>query len=127
MSVCQRVIRVAGGAGGVQGAPIEAGQQIGTVKVMLDGAVVAQAPLVAREAVEQAFGKALGLYPSKRGRHQLGLGRTALRRFPVSREKPGGNDQPHAHIGNRIRVFSKNQDSSYDGEHHFRVAEWRCG
>ena len=35
-------------------APIEAGQQIGTVKVMLDGAVVAQAPLVAREAVEQA-------------------------------------------------------------------------
>ena len=35
-------------------APIDAGQQIGTVKVMLDGAVVAQAPLVAREAVEQA-------------------------------------------------------------------------
>ena len=26
MSVCQRVIRVAGGAGGVQGAPIETGQ-----------------------------------------------------------------------------------------------------
>ena len=35
-------------------APIEAGQQIGTVKVMLDGAVVAQAPLVAKDAVEQA-------------------------------------------------------------------------
>ena len=35
-------------------APIEAGQAIGTVKVSLDGEVVAQAPLVAREAVEQA-------------------------------------------------------------------------
>ena len=35
-------------------APIEAGQQIGTVKVELDGKVVAEAPLVALEAVEQA-------------------------------------------------------------------------
>jgi len=35
-------------------APIEAGQEIGTVKVALDGEVVAQAPLVALEAVEQA-------------------------------------------------------------------------
>ncbi len=35
-------------------APIAAGQQIGTVKVTLDGQVVAQAPLVAVSAVEEA-------------------------------------------------------------------------
>ena len=35
-------------------APIKKGQQIGTVKVTLDGKVVAQAPLVAIEAVEEA-------------------------------------------------------------------------
>ena len=35
-------------------APIEAGQAIGTVKVSLDGEVVAQAPLVAIGAVEEA-------------------------------------------------------------------------
>ena len=35
-------------------APIEAGQEIGMVKVTLDGEVVAQAPLVAQEAVAQA-------------------------------------------------------------------------
>ncbi|MCW4455563.1 D-alanyl-D-alanine carboxypeptidase [Flavobacterium sp. MXW15] len=35
-------------------APIAAGQQVGTVKVSLDGKVVAQAPLVAVAAVEQA-------------------------------------------------------------------------
>ena len=35
-------------------APIAKGQQIGTVKVSLDGKVVAQAPLVAIEAVEEA-------------------------------------------------------------------------
>ncbi len=34
-------------------APIEAGQQIGTVKVALDGQVLAQAPLVAVSAVEE--------------------------------------------------------------------------
>jgi D-alanyl-D-alanine carboxypeptidase (penicillin-binding protein 5/6) len=35
-------------------APLEKGQAIGTVKVMLDGKVIAQRPLVATEAVEQA-------------------------------------------------------------------------
>ena len=35
-------------------APIEAGQEIGSVKIALDGEVVAQAPLVALEAVEEA-------------------------------------------------------------------------
>lgn len=35
-------------------APIRKGQKIGTVKVMLDGKLVAQRPLVALEAVEQA-------------------------------------------------------------------------
>lgn len=35
-------------------APIAAGQQIGTVKVSLDGQVVAEAPLVAANAVEEA-------------------------------------------------------------------------
>jgi D-alanyl-D-alanine carboxypeptidase (penicillin-binding protein 5/6) len=35
-------------------APLEKGQAIGTVKVMLDGEVIAQRPLVAIEAVEQA-------------------------------------------------------------------------
>ena len=35
-------------------APFTAGQQIGTVKVSLDGKVVAEAPLVAVAAVEQA-------------------------------------------------------------------------
>jgi D-alanyl-D-alanine carboxypeptidase (penicillin-binding protein 5/6) len=35
-------------------APIAKGQEIGTVKVMLDGKVVAQRPLVALEAVEEA-------------------------------------------------------------------------
>ena len=34
-------------------APIAKGQKIGTVKVMLDGKVVAQRPLVALNAVEQ--------------------------------------------------------------------------
>ncbi|MCR6663265.1 MAG: D-alanyl-D-alanine carboxypeptidase [Luteimonas sp.] len=35
-------------------APIEQGQAVGTVKVMLDGEVIAERPLVALEAVEQA-------------------------------------------------------------------------
>ncbi|ASR45037.1 serine-type D-Ala-D-Ala carboxypeptidase [Xanthomonas citri pv. mangiferaeindicae] len=35
-------------------APIEKGQQIGTVRVVLDGKVIAQRPLVALEAVEEA-------------------------------------------------------------------------
>ncbi|WP_066098019.1 D-alanyl-D-alanine carboxypeptidase family protein [Xanthomonas massiliensis] len=35
-------------------APVKAGQQIGTVKVTLDGQVVAQAPLVAVQAVDEA-------------------------------------------------------------------------
>lgn len=35
-------------------APIEVGQELGTVKVELDGKVIAQAPLVALEAVEKA-------------------------------------------------------------------------
>ena len=34
-------------------APITKGQKIGTVKVMLDGKVVAQRPLVALNAVEE--------------------------------------------------------------------------
>jgi D-alanyl-D-alanine carboxypeptidase (penicillin-binding protein 5/6) len=34
-------------------APITAGQQIGTVKVSLDGKVIAEAPLVAVQAVEE--------------------------------------------------------------------------
>ena len=36
------------------GADVRAGQQIGTVKVTLDGKVIAEAPLVAVAAVEQA-------------------------------------------------------------------------
>ena len=35
-------------------APIEQGQAIGTVRVMLDGEVVAQRPLIALQAVERA-------------------------------------------------------------------------
>jgi len=35
-------------------APIEKGQQIGTVRVELDGKVIAERPLVALEAVEEA-------------------------------------------------------------------------
>ena len=35
-------------------APIAKGQRIGTVKVMFDGKLIAQAPLVAQEAVEEA-------------------------------------------------------------------------
>jgi D-alanyl-D-alanine carboxypeptidase (penicillin-binding protein 5/6) len=34
-------------------APISKGQRIGTVKVMFDGKLIAQAPLVALEAVEE--------------------------------------------------------------------------
>jgi D-alanyl-D-alanine carboxypeptidase (penicillin-binding protein 5/6) len=34
-------------------APIAKGQRIGTVKVMFDGKLIAQAPLVAQEAVEE--------------------------------------------------------------------------
>ncbi len=34
-------------------APIKQGQQVGTVKVSLDGKVIAQAPLVAINAVEE--------------------------------------------------------------------------
>jgi len=35
-------------------APIAAGQQVGTVKVTLDGELVAEAPLLAANAVEEA-------------------------------------------------------------------------
>jgi D-alanyl-D-alanine carboxypeptidase (penicillin-binding protein 5/6) len=41
-------------------APISAGERIGTLRVSLDGRVIAERPLVALEAVEQAgwFGRA---------------------------------------------------------------------